>query len=80
MFEGVNIADAKVNINTHRDHIGMVFQQFNLFNNKTVIQNIMLAPVYVGLRDLKKAKKTNIARKIKNMAGSILYFIRQVKK
>ena len=47
-FDGVDIADMKVNINTHREHIGMVFQQFNLFNNKTVLQNIMLAPVYVG--------------------------------
>ena len=35
----------------------MVFQQFNLFNNKTVIENIMLAPVYVGLRELRKSKK-----------------------
>ena len=35
----------------------MVFQQFNLFNNKTVIENIMLAPVYVGVRDLRRSKK-----------------------
>ena len=56
-FQGVDIADERVNINTHREHIGMVFQQFNLFNNKTVIENIMLAPVYVGKRNLRKAKK-----------------------
>jgi polar amino acid transport system ATP-binding protein len=37
----------------------MVFQQFNLFNNKTVIQNIMLAPVYVAMRDLRRAKMHN---------------------
>ena len=43
-FRGEDIADMKVNINKHREHIGMVFQQFNLFNNKTVIENIMLAP------------------------------------
>ena len=67
IFEGVDIADVKVNINTHREHIGMVFQQFNLFNNKTVIQNIMLAPVYVGLRDLKKAKRVNFFTKIANV-------------
>ena len=59
MFQGENIADERVNINTHRERIGMVFQQFNLFNNKTVIQNIMLAPVYVGLRNLRRAKMHN---------------------
>lgn len=47
IFEGEDLADLKVDINKHRENIGMVFQQFNLFNNKTVIQNIMLAPVYL---------------------------------
>ena len=56
-FRGEDIADMKVDINKHREHIGMVFQQFNLFNNKTVIQNIMLAPVYVGLRELRRSKR-----------------------
>jgi len=56
-FRGEDIADMKVDINKHREHIGMVFQQFNLFNNKTVIENIMLAPVYVALRELRKNKK-----------------------
>ena len=46
-FEGEDLADFKVDINKHRENIGMVFQQFNLFNNKTVLQNIMLAPVYL---------------------------------
>ncbi|MBE6690305.1 MAG: amino acid ABC transporter ATP-binding protein [Ruminococcaceae bacterium] len=71
-FDGEDLADTKVNINTHREKIGMVFQQFNLFNNKTVIQNIMLAPVYVGTRNLRRAKwhnaflwLTNIFRKKK---------------
>ena len=58
-FEGVDIADERVYINTHREHIGMVFQQFNLFNNKTVLENIMLAPVYVGKRNLRRAKKND---------------------
>ena len=44
IFDDVNIADPKVNINVHRQNMGMVFQQFNLFNNKTVLENIMLAP------------------------------------
>ena len=56
-FRGDDIADMKVDINKHREHIGMVFQQFNLFNNKTVIENIMLAPVYVGLRELRRSKR-----------------------
>ena len=47
IFNGENIADVKVDINRHRENIGMVFQQFNLFNNKTVLQNIMLAPVHL---------------------------------
>ena len=61
-FRGDDIADMKVDINKHREHIGMVFQQFNLFNNKTVIENIMLAPVYVGLRELKRNKKNKIEK------------------
>ena len=59
IFHGEDIADMKVDINKHRRNMGMVFQHFNLFNNKTVIQNIMLAPVYVQCQDLKKAKRKN---------------------
>ena len=55
-FDGVNIADMKVDINKHREHIGMVFQAFNLFNNMTVIENIMLAPVCLGKRRIMKAR------------------------
>lgn len=57
IFNGVDIADMRVDINIHRRHMGMVFQHFNLFNNMTVIENIMLAPVYVRCKDLKKAKR-----------------------
>ena len=60
IFNGVNIADMKVDINIHRRHMGMVFQHFNLFNNKTVIENIMLAPVYTRCQDLKKAKRKKL--------------------
>ena len=70
IFNGVDIADFKVDINIHRRHMGMVFQHFNLFNNKTVIQNIMLAPVLVGLQDLKKAKRTNYIIKLTNLFRS----------
>lgn len=60
IFNGVDIADMKVDINIHRRHMGMVFQHFNLFNNKTVIENIMLAPVYTRCQDLKKAKRKKL--------------------
>ena len=58
-FEGVDITDKHVDINKHRQKMGMVFQHFNLFSNKTVIQNIMLAPVYVQCQELRKAKRKN---------------------
>lgn len=45
LFEGTDITDPKVDINRHRQKIGMVFQQFNLFPNMTIKENIMLAPV-----------------------------------
>ena len=67
IFNGVDIADVRVNINTHREHIGMVFQQFNLFNNKTVLQNITLAPVYVGMRNLRAKKWKNFLTSVKNL-------------
>ena len=70
IFNGVDIADFKVDINIHRRHMGMVFQHFNLFNNKTVIQNIMLAPVLVALQDLKKAKRKNLLLTLTNVFRS----------
>ncbi len=59
IFNGVDIADMKVDINIHRQKMGMVFQHFNLFNNKTVIENIMLAPVYVEKKRMKKLRCNN---------------------
>ncbi len=59
MFDGVDIADMKVDINVHRQKIGMVFQQFNLFNNLTVLDNITLAPVYLAKKKRKKLKTKN---------------------
>ncbi len=56
-FNGVDIADPRVDINIHRQHMGMVFQQFNLFNNKTILENITLAPIIIRTKNLKKAKK-----------------------
>ncbi|HIW25935.1 MAG TPA: amino acid ABC transporter ATP-binding protein [Firmicutes bacterium] len=45
LFNGVNITDKKVNINVHRQKMGMVFQHFNLFPHMTVLKNMTLAPV-----------------------------------
>lgn len=70
IFNGVDIADPKVNINIHRRHMGMVFQHFNLFNNKTVIKNIMLAPVYVKKQQLRKDKRRNAITKFTNLFRS----------
>ena len=67
IFNGVDIADMSVDINVHRRHMGMVFQHFNLFNNKTVLQNVMMAPAYLRCKDLKKAKRQNSRTRFTNL-------------
>ena len=57
LFEGVDITDKSVNINKMREKIGMVFQQFNLFPNMTVKENIMLAPVRLKIMSKEDASK-----------------------
>ncbi|MCQ2771512.1 MAG: amino acid ABC transporter ATP-binding protein [Clostridia bacterium] len=57
-FDDVDIADPKIDINIHRQNMGMVFQQFNLFDNKTVLQNITLGPEIVLSKKAKKLGKT----------------------
>ncbi len=47
LFEGIDITDKKIDINKHRQKMGMVFQHFNLFPHKTIIENMILAPVEV---------------------------------
>ena len=59
MFDGVDLADLKVDINEQREKMGMVFQQFNLFGNMTVKENITLAPVQIGVKNMRKAKRKN---------------------
>ena len=63
LFENVDITDPKVDINRHRQKIGMVFQQFNLFPHKTVKENIMLAPVTLKLMTQEEASKKAEDRK-----------------
>ena len=65
IFEGVDIADMKVDINIHRRKMGMVFQHFNLFNKKTVIETIMLSPVLCAKKDRRKAVLHNMFHKDK---------------
>ena len=57
LFEGVDVTDKSVNINKTREHIGMVFQQFNLFPNMTIKKNIMLALVKLGRMTKEEASK-----------------------
>ena len=66
-FEGEDLADMRVDINIHRQKIGMVFQNFNLFNNLTVLKNITLAPVLIAKKKRAKAKSVNFWRKIANL-------------
>ncbi len=66
-FNGVDLADMKVDINLQREHIGMVFQQFNLFNNMMVKKNIMMAPLYLANKRRRKALLRNFFVSCKNL-------------
>ncbi|MDE6550103.1 MAG: amino acid ABC transporter ATP-binding protein [Clostridia bacterium] len=68
-FNGEQLNAKNTDINAHRQHMGMVFQHFNLFNNLTVIENIMLAPVKIGLKQLRKQKAELLKLKIKQLFG-----------
>ena len=56
-FEGVNITDPRVNINLHRQKMGMVFQHFNLFPNMTVLRNLTVAPIELRKKSKAEAEK-----------------------
>lgn len=56
LFEGTDITDPKVDINRHRQKIGMVFQQFNLFPHMTVMENLLEAPVQVKKRSVEEVR------------------------
>lgn len=67
VVDGFDISDKKTDINKVRENIGMVFQNFNLFNNYTVLENIMLAPVELGKLDKVAAEKK--ARELLDTVG-----------
>ena len=56
IFEGVDITDKKINLDQHRQKMGMVFQHFNLFPHKTVLENMTLAPIKVKKMDPAQAE------------------------
>ena len=56
-FEGVDITDKKVDIDKHRQKMGLVFQHFNLFPHKTILENITLAPIKVRRKSKEEAEK-----------------------
>ena len=60
-FEGVDITDPKVNINIHRQKMGMVFQLFNLFPNMTVMKNMTIAPIQLLGMSREEAEKKAMA-------------------
>lgn len=57
LYHGRNILSGDMNVNEHRTHVGMVFQSFNLFNNKTVLENCMIGQVKVLKRNKSEAEK-----------------------
>ena len=57
IFEGVDITGKKVDLNKHRQKMGMVFQHFNLLPHKTVLENMTLAPIKVKGMDQAEAEK-----------------------
>ena len=67
LIDGVNITDRKVNINKVREDIGMVFQHFNLFPHKTVLENVTLSQIVVRKR--KKEEAVEIARGLLRKVG-----------
>ena len=56
-MDGVEVTDRKTNINKLREHLGMVFQRFNLWPHKTVLENVMLGQMVVAGRSAAEAKK-----------------------
>ena len=67
IFEGVDITQEKVNIDVHRQKMGMIFQHFNVFPHMTVIQNITMAPMLIKKKS--KAEAEEQAMQLLEMVG-----------
>ncbi len=61
VFDGVEITDPKININKHRQKMGMVFQHFNLFPNMTILKNMTIAPMKILKKSKQEAEATAMA-------------------
>ena len=61
IFDGVDLTEAKVDLNLHRQKMGMVFQQFNLFPHLTIMQNLTLAPMMLKKIPREEAEKKALA-------------------
>ena len=66
LFDGEDLTDEKVDLNLHRQKMGMVFQQFNLFPHMTILENLTCAPIM-----LKKATKENAEEKAKELLARV---------
>ena len=66
IFDGVDLTDANTDLNLHRQKMGMVFQQFNLFPHMTILENLTCAPVL-----LKKATKEEAEKKAKELLARV---------
>lgn len=65
-FDGVDLASKSVNIDLHRQKMGMVFQHFNLFPHKTVLENLTMAPIRI-----KKVPKAEAEQKAMTLLGRV---------
>jgi glutamine transport system ATP-binding protein len=67
IIDGMSLRDPKTNLIKIREEVGMVFQQFNLFPHKTVLENVIMAPIYV--RKMKRSEATEVAEALLKKVG-----------
>ena len=83
IFEGEDLMNPKIDLNRHRQKMGMVFQQFNLFPHKTVRQNITLAPVLLGKmtqEQIRRKRLTGLHQRIRRAEEKCGASVRTVRK